>query len=125
LAGRRAKLSSVWRHNDWLWGQVFDHLCRPQGYLKLNVYADFHEYSISPLTVFEDFIYSGTYNEQVYITRGSIKIYGQTNVAGNYSGNSKSLFLDKSAGLSAMRVAVTITHNLDAGTAGSLRDMAS
>ncbi|KAK7686350.1 hypothetical protein QCA50_010574 [Cerrena zonata] len=48
------------------------------------------------------FIFSGTYKEQVLITRSNIKIYGQTNTPSSYSGNT-----------------VTITNNVPASTAGS------
>lgn len=48
------------------------------------------------------FIYAGTYNEQVYITRANIKIYGQTSSPLTYSGNK-----------------VTITAAVPANTAGS------
>jgi pectinesterase len=34
------------------------------------------------------FIYSGTYTDTAIITRSGIKIYGQTNTATSYTGNS-------------------------------------
>jgi pectinesterase len=36
------------------------------------------------------FVYSGTYAEQVYITRSNIKIYGQTTHSNTYTSNSAS-----------------------------------
>ncbi|CAE7225340.1 unnamed protein product [Rhizoctonia solani] len=48
------------------------------------------------------YIYSGTYNEQVYINRANVKIYGQTNSDLDYNSNT-----------------VTITNNLSAAQAGS------
>ncbi|KAI0690978.1 pectin lyase-like protein [Cytidiella melzeri] len=48
------------------------------------------------------FIYSGTYIDQVNITRPNLKIYGETQVPLSYSGNT-----------------VTISHNLSAAIAGS------
>ncbi|KAI0339550.1 pectin lyase-like protein [Trametopsis cervina] len=48
------------------------------------------------------FIYAGTYNEQVSITRPNLKIYGQTQVPSSFSGNT-----------------VTITNKLPASVAGS------
>lgn len=48
------------------------------------------------------FIYSGTYTDTAIITRSGIKVYGQTNTANSYTGNT-----------------VTITNNRPASQAGS------
>ncbi|KAK0199906.1 pectin lyase-like protein [Desarmillaria ectypa] len=48
------------------------------------------------------FIYSGTYTGQTLISRSNIKIYGQTNTANSYTGNT-----------------VTLTNSLGADAAGS------
>ncbi|OBZ78687.1 Pectinesterase [Grifola frondosa] len=48
------------------------------------------------------FVFSGTYTDTVVITRPNIKIFGQTNIANSYTGNT-----------------VTITNNIPASIAGS------
>ncbi|KAK0199913.1 pectin lyase-like protein [Desarmillaria ectypa] len=55
-----------------------------------------------PLAMHVYFIYSGTYTGQTLISRSNIKIYGQTNTANSYTGNT-----------------VTLTNSLGADAAGS------
>ena len=65
------------------------------------------------------FIEAGVYTEQAIISRPNVRIYGETHVPNNFTGNSRFLWPAAPHCLLHSITAVTITNSLPASVAGS------